>query len=162
MNLRQRDNAEKMDQGKIPAQVESSDPIYPVQVRAVIRAYSEEGSQESLMRAALVMETWGHVLRPGEAFLQPWHLMEYSSLAGIFTRTIYMPKVDDTKKSMMLPAAPTSEGGSCMDIFFIFGQLAATGYFNERCASAQAMVHPSRNQYKNNTNTAFMTSILCV
>ncbi len=44
MNLRQRDNAEKLNQGKIPAQVESSDPIYPVQIHDITGKCSRVGA----------------------------------------------------------------------------------------------------------------------
>jgi hypothetical protein len=163
-NLERRANQEAIEGGKEPTGVDGDDNalLEKADLRLIVLMYHREGSQESLLRAALVLDEYQTVSRSGEPIASPWFLFSWSrSLkAVVFKR--YQVKTAKLKSCVWMNAAPTPEAGAQLDIVLAQAQLASTGYFNTLCEVKNEVVYPSRFLRSDSANSSFMTAIVYV
>jgi hypothetical protein len=141
---------------------EDSPPLEFEDVRSIVLSYARHGSQESLLRAVLLLDTYQTCCRATEPIATPWFLVMWSRRLKAVTLRRYQRKTGKTKWAVWLPAAPTDAAGAPVCIYLALGQLAATGYFNTACASSWPAMYPSRYATSDSSDNDFMTSILCV
>lgn len=162
-NLQRRMTLGALDRGEDPtgggggnnSQLEFED------VGKIVESYQRDGSAESLMRAAVLLDGYQTVSRSGEPLLQPWFLVEWSRTQRAVVLKRHQPKVGETKIAVWLPAAPTDEAGGKMDIFLAQALYATTGALNAPCPSSKRpVVYPSRFPLSDSANNTYMTNIM--
>jgi hypothetical protein len=156
-NLERRDILEKLELGREPVTSESTSPLHFSELRAMCAAYYSEGSQESYLRVALLLRTYQHCLRSGEAHIMPWYLTKVCPTYALPLHQIYMPKTSSTKIGVTLPAAPTAAAGAPVDLNLATGLLASTGYLNIFCAAKMKVLYPTRYTLHDSTNSGYTT-----
>jgi hypothetical protein len=162
-NLERRVTQGALDRGEDPTGGGGGDaPLLEFEdLGKVVMSYQKEGTAESLMRAAALLDEYQTVSRSGEPLLQPWFLVTYSRTLKAVVLKRYQPKVSETKIAVWLPAAPTPEAGAKVDIFLAQAMYAATGALHGACPSSKRpVVYPSRFSLSDSANNNWMTNIL--
>ena len=164
-NLERRINEDAMESGAPPTGLQGDDDeeLLFADMRRIVTMYHREGSADSLLRAALLLDEFQTVSRSGEPIGSPWFLLEWNPTLKNVQGKRYQPKTGKLKKIVWLPAAPTDEAGAPADIYLAQAQLAATGYWSTTVfKGSQPVLYPSKFNLAQSTVNLYMTSIVCV